>query len=201
MLLFCLECLSSGIWSDSHALREAARGKGNMREAELFWEMMCLAAPAPRRAQAAGGTAGGGYSGIQRLTPAACHPTPSTRAPRSLGRDPRERHHRLGGCSRAHAGLVRRPFCSTSRPGCRGQRSRVHREQARAPHHSPLTPSPTLPRGLWHRGDKHPQDLVPGNYQANSRRLPLPTPGSARCVFPDSGPDGTVSARGICGDP
>ena len=75
------------------------------------------------------------------------------------------------------------------------------RAQARAPHHSPRTPSPTLPRGLWHRGDKHPQGLVPGNYQANSWRLPLPTPGSARRVFPDSGPGCTVSARGICGDP
>lgn len=126
MLLFCLKCLSSGIWSDSHALCEAAREKGKMREAELLRETMCLAAPAPRRAQAAGGTAGGGYSGIQRLTPAACHPTPSTRAPRSLGRDPQERHQRLGGCSRAHAGLVRRPFYSTSRPGCRDQRSRVN---------------------------------------------------------------------------
>lgn len=96
-----------------------------MREAELLRETTCLAAPAPRRAQAAGGTSGGGCSGIQRLTPAACHPTPSTRAPRSLGRDPQERHQRLGGCSPPHAGLVRRPFCSTSRPGCRGQRSRV----------------------------------------------------------------------------
>lgn len=32
---------------------------------------------------------------------------------------------------------------------------------ARAQHHSPLTPSPTLPRGLWHRGDKHPKALCP----------------------------------------
>lgn len=59
-MLFCLECLSSGIWSDSHALREAARGKGKMRDAELLREMMCLAVRFPP-------SAGGGRDRGRRL--------------------------------------------------------------------------------------------------------------------------------------
>ena len=143
---------------------------------------------APCLAQAVGGDHGrrGGYSGLQRLTPADCPPHPG---PRSLGRDPWERQQRLGGCSPPYAGWRKASLFHTHPAWGQGPalQGPAGPGLGSAPH-SPPNLSPTLPLGLWHRDGKHPQGLVPGNYQANSRRFPLPTLGSACCAFPDSGP-------------
>ena len=171
-----------------------------MPAAELLRKRMCPAGCSPGRPAGLrlwDGTAGGGHSSLQRRTPADCPPPPPG-APGSLGRGPRERHQSLGGRSRAHKGLVRggRPFCSTSRSGRRGQRSRVHRAQARAPRHTRPSPHPQPCRvGCGTEVANTPRALCPVITKQIPSEFLSPPRGSACCVFSDSGRECANSAR------
>lgn len=166
MLLCCLESHKK-FGSDTHARWRG--GKERMLETELLGERICQVdsfARLLRVALAVGGEcAGAGCSSLEKSAPqAAPPPFPSVTGERVLGEAPE-----------AWEGMISDFFGGPSRRA--GEQGATYGDltaslSSSGPGSSPISDS----CGLWHRGDKHPQGLMPSNYQANSLSL-TPTPG------------------------
>lgn len=168
MLLCCLESHKK-FGSDTHARWRG--GKERMLETELLGERICQVdsfARLLRVALAVGGEcAGAGCSSLEKSAPqAAPPPFPSVAGERVLGEAPE-----------AWEGMISDFFGGPSRRA--GEQGATYGGPNCIPQFLWSWIQPhirLLSSGLWHRGDKHPQGLMPSNYQANSLS-PTPTPG------------------------